>query len=151
MFCPHCGKEIENNSSFCRYCGKSVPIQNNYAVNPQVYAPVPAPQRKSNGCSIAGFVLSVISIVFTFFTSISDFDYYYPYRFLEVFGGNVVFCFSSAIAGLVLSIVGTVKSKKIGKGKGLGIAGIVIGAISFALWTVICFILFIILISLSTW
>ena len=24
MYCKHCGKEIDNNSSFCQYCGKKV-------------------------------------------------------------------------------------------------------------------------------
>lgn len=24
MFCKHCGKEIDDNSSFCKYCGKSL-------------------------------------------------------------------------------------------------------------------------------
>lgn len=24
MFCKHCGKEIEDESSFCKYCGKPV-------------------------------------------------------------------------------------------------------------------------------
>ncbi|MDE7330237.1 MAG: hypothetical protein K2N30_03985 [Clostridia bacterium] len=158
MFCPNCGKEISNDSSFCCFCGNALPAQNKFnnsvapeGINPQMYAPVPAPRRKSNGCSIAGFVLSLISIVFTFFSSFSGLNYYNPYIFLDYFGGNVFFCFATAIIGLILSIVGTVKSKKIGKGAGLGIAGIAIGAISLVLWTAICFFLFILLISLSTW
>ena len=23
MYCKHCGKEIDDNSSFCKYCGKA--------------------------------------------------------------------------------------------------------------------------------
>ena len=23
MYCKHCGKEIDDNSTFCKYCGKS--------------------------------------------------------------------------------------------------------------------------------
>lgn len=28
MYCKHCGKEIDDNSSFCKYCGKPQEMQN---------------------------------------------------------------------------------------------------------------------------
>ncbi|MBR4200016.1 MAG: zinc ribbon domain-containing protein, partial [Oscillospiraceae bacterium] len=39
MFCPFCGKEIENQSKFCTYCGKATQIPETAAAPPQVQPP----------------------------------------------------------------------------------------------------------------
>jgi uncharacterized membrane protein YvbJ len=42
MFCPFCGRQIEDNSLFCKYCGKAMP---------QKSPPIPAqplPQKNLN-------------------------------------------------------------------------------------------------------
>ena len=42
-----------------------------------------------------------------------------------------------AIPGLVLSILGLIKSKKLGTGKGFAIAGIVISAVAIAIFVLV--------------
>ncbi len=38
MFCPFCGKQIEDNALFCKYCGKAIP---------QKSSPLPVTQATS--------------------------------------------------------------------------------------------------------
>lgn len=89
--------------------------------NPNVYAPKPAPvKRIYNGFSIAGFVLSLLSVIFIF-AAITDSE-------------SIFVSLPITVLGLTFSIIGTVKSKKLGTGKGLGIAGIVLSSISTSIW-----------------
>ena len=101
-FCASCGAEVSDGYAFCEKCGAPVdgaPA----AAQPTYNAAVPA--KQSNGMAIGGFVCSLIG-------------------FLLCCGGIV------SIVGLVLSIIGLNKSKQLnGAGKGLAIAGIIIGAI----------------------
>lgn len=118
MFCPHCGKQVNETDIFCASCGANLnddPSNSQFAqskayenppYNPPQYAPYET-QSNTNTIAIVGFILSF-------------------------------FC---AIAGLVCSIIGLQKSKEAGgTGKGLAIAGIVISAVSMfsALLIVIC-------------
>ena len=61
------------------------------------------PAKKTNGLAIAGFVVSLVSLLC---------------------------CGYISIVGLILSIVGLNKSKETNSGKGLAIAGIIISAIA---------------------
>lgn len=70
-------------------------------------------ENKSNGMAIAGFVLSLCTIVFSWAPGVN---------------------FIIWILGLIFSIVGLSKSKQLGgSGRGLAIAGIVISLIGVAL------------------
>ena len=146
MFCPNCGNHIlDANASFCPNCGarlnsftqgndqssaqqdfqqdsqqdfqqdsqqnsqqdsqQSWYNQFNYTPPQQDCTPC-APSANYNGLSIAGFSLSCAAIIFNF-----------------LFG-------LPGIVGLILSIVGLCQcNKRSEKGRGLAIAGIVIGAV----------------------
>ena len=67
-YCTYCGTEMDQNAAFCPECGKptQAPAE---AAQPEVqhihvhhHEPIPEPSRK-NGLGVAGFVLSLISIV----------------------------------------------------------------------------------------
>lgn len=102
-FCFECGKELEDNVGVCKNCGKQVMVNN---VNND-FNNVTNPQSKTNGFAIAGFVISLVSILC---------------------------CGGTSWLGLVFSIIGLVNANKGNKeGKGLAIAGIVISAILLVL------------------
>lgn len=147
MICSNCGKEIPDGVKFCPECGApaasepfipaepaapavppypsdpvypSEPVQQAYPQPSAPYAPpqtypgqqtyrqpvYAAPAQKTNGLAVAGFVCSLASFIL-------------PYV-------GVV----TAIVGLILSIIGIGQIKKSGeKGRGLAIAGIIIGAL----------------------
>lgn len=106
-FCSSCGKELEENANTCNNCGKPVQNENanNTAPNPstvQVTQTV-VTQRKSNGMAVAGFVISLVSLLC---------------------------CGGLSFLGLVFSIIGLVNAKNCdGDGKGLAIAGIIISSL----------------------
>lgn len=146
MFCPNCGNHIlDANASFCPNCGAQLNSftqgndqssaqqdsqqnfqqdsqqdsqqnsqqdsqqswynQFNYTPPQQDCTPC-APSANYNGLSIAGFSLSCAAIIFNF-----------------LFG-------LPGIVGLILSIIGLCQCNARGdKGRGLAIAGIVIGAV----------------------
>ncbi len=74
MFCKNCGKEIDDKAQICVYCG--VPTKSVVREN-----------EKTNGCAIAGFIISLLSIWF-----------------------GALFCISSVL-GIILSTVGMKKAK----------------------------------------
>lgn len=97
-YCPNCGKEVMENSNFCNGCGKNLVENSSVAINN-----VQTNTSNTNGVAIAGFVVSLVS---------------------------VLCCGGTSFIGLILSIIGLVQSKKKeGNGKGLAIAGIIISAI----------------------
>ena len=114
-FCANCGAEVSDGYAFCEKCGTPV---NNAAPQP---APAgqpaynqpygPAPvQEPGNGMATAGFV-------------------------------SFLCCSALSPVGLILSIVGMTKAKSVGgKGKGLAIAGIILGALGI-LWFIISLII----------
>lgn len=104
-FCKNCGTELKEGN-VCQNCG----TVNGTPANVNTNAQAVGTPKKNNGFAIAGFVVSLVSILF---------------------------CGSTSIISLVLSIVGAVKSKKIGSGKGLAIAGIIISAIFFIAFIII--------------
>ena len=105
-YCSNCGKEINENEDKCINCGKSLSLESN---------------KPTNGLAIAGFVISLLSIVCCGFPS---------------------------FISLGLSIGGLCQSKKLNEsGKGLAIAGIVISAIM--LLVIICLWLFFFTVGIS--
>lgn len=76
MFCPKCGKQINDDDIFCAYCGESIndeqptpppqpvpppsPYQNNPFANPAPNPPSGQPKRKSKGLIAAVVILSVL-------------------------------------------------------------------------------------------
>lgn len=103
MFCMNCGKEIPDSTAFCIHCGAA---QSGGAAHP---APATLRQEApaaNNTMAIIGFVVSIISLLINFWGIVG-------------------------IAATVLSVLGLMGCKqKNQKGKGLAIAGIVIGGIS---------------------
>ena len=73
--------------------------------------------NKSNGLAIAGFVVSLVSIFFNFYC----------------ITGIV-----TGIVGIILSIIGLKKSSELGgKGKGMAIAGIVLGVVGIVIGIIV--------------
>ena len=116
MFCKHCGHEVNDNAIICPNCG--VATDN---MTPAV--PITAtPQKGVNGFAIAGLVLGIVGLL----------------------GGNYAFLIPG-IVGLILSIVGMVKSKQYAA-PGLALAALIVSIIAFLIWVIIwiaCFALLI--------
>ena len=113
-FCRECGKELEEESKFCNNCGTKIEEANAYineSASSNASTNVTYNQtyvtKKSNGMAIAGFVISLVSLLC---------------------------CGYSSWLGLIFSIIGLANANKNeGEGKGLAIAGIVISSILFIL------------------
>jgi uncharacterized membrane protein YvbJ len=107
-FCANCGAEVSDGFAFCEKCGTPVQAPENQA--PSYNAPQygPAAKQENNGMAIGGFVCSLVGFLC---------------------------CQLVTPVGLILSIIGLSKSKQMnGSGKGLAIAGIIIGAIGVAIF-----------------
>ncbi len=125
MKCPNCGTELTNNETFCTNCGKRVdgaietptgvessntntenkveqPVQQTEQPVQQTEQPTAANTAKYNGVVISGFVIAIISI----------------------------FIFS-IVLGPIAAVLSAIGLKQVNetneKGKGLAIAGIIIG------------------------
>lgn len=110
-FCVYCGSEMEDNDNACGNCGKLVSDEKVTIVNNVV---TPVNQNKTEGTAIAGFVVSLVSMLC---------------------------CGGTSTIGLILSIIGLVLCNKNNtKGKGFAIAGIVISSILFILLIVLYFV-----------
>jgi hypothetical protein len=120
VFCTNCGKRLDeatggttttsNTQQAAPPAQPITPQANTYpygqpSSNTHYTAP---PQSKTNGLAIAGFITSLVSLFFNLFT-------------FGILG----------VVGIVLSAVGINMAKKpeYNSGKGLGIAGVVIGIV----------------------
>lgn len=128
MFCKNCGQEINDNAVICVHCG--------VAVTPAAVFSQPAESgaSKFNVCALLGFIFSIVGLVVDNSLLFSDV--------------NFSLFYALTIAGLVLSIIGAVKSKKLQNGKGFGIAGIVISSVSLLIGLIIVLMAFGIVIML---
>ncbi|MGN0822475.1 MAG: zinc-ribbon domain-containing protein [Candidatus Gallimonas sp.] len=107
MFCKNCGKELSDNAFVCPHCGALVAEDDRNGEK--------RPKNKTAfGLCIAGFVLSILSLVWL----------------------GAYFCITP-IASIVLSAVGVHLAKKNGDAHGLGTAGFVIGIVATAIWGLI--------------
>ncbi|MCD7727874.1 MAG: DUF4190 domain-containing protein [Ruminococcus sp.] len=135
-FCKNCGAQIEDAAAFCPNCGTTVaeepdvtassepqfneyqptqpaqPVQPDYQQYQQYQQPGVYPEGKLNGLAVAGFVVSLVSLFI---------------------------CGISSIVGLILSAIGLMQINKNvqqgipQRGKGMAIAGLVIGIVGAAL------------------
>ena len=116
MFCPGCGNKLEENAKFCASCGRKIEDNVNEqtvveektqtaATSNNINNEVINNNEKPNGFAIAGFVISLVSMILC--------------------------CGTISWLSLIFSIIGVVNAnKENGKGKGLAIAGIIISALS---------------------
>ena len=128
MFCHNCGKEVGEIDAFCPFCG--TPLNGNA---PKIQAPEEAPpvqessaRPKMSALAVVGFSLACAALALGI-ASFKVTDFFV----LALLGG---------IVGLILSSVGLVKNRKMGKnkvGQGLAIAGIVMNAVTIILAFVI--------------
>ena len=135
MFCKNCGKELKKEEKFCSNCGKKVE-----EVIPQTTEAQQSIKIPGNGMSIAGMILGILAIVWTFFELLSfsnisagveniiyDTSYYLNYNtmlFWFAFG-YTLFSLIPALVGLPLSIAGLIK-----KSSGKNITGLILNSIS---------------------
>jgi NADH:ubiquinone oxidoreductase subunit K len=134
-YCKNCGSELPDDAAFCAKCGTPAsaaeqPVQSVQPTQTVQQTPPPnaqpntyhsynayngtgqVPYQKTNGLSVAGFVVSLIGILTSFYII-----------------GIVI-----GLVGMILSIIGTSKVKQSGeKGKGLAIAVIIIGALAIVI------------------
>ena len=114
MYCSNCGAQIDDQSRFCDLCGTPVEVQTE---TPAVPASQPEESAKANQEKqpFSGFCIAGFIMPFLFFGAI----------------------------GLPLSIIGVFDCKKNGKrGKGLGIAGIVLSILNIIEVIVTCILLY---------
>ena len=111
-FCSSCGKELEENATTCSGCGKTIveSKENTTTGTVQVNQTIVTPKHTTNGMAIAGFVISLVSLLC---------------------------CGSTSFLGLIFSIVGLVSAKNYdGDGKGLAIAGIILSSLFVILFVI---------------
>jgi hypothetical protein len=107
MYCNNCGTQNPDQSAFCSKCGNRLaPVQ----VIPQQPQVTAAHARKTNGLAIASMVLGIASII--------------P---------------PLAICSIPAIIMGAIALNQIKKdpsldGRGMALAGVIIGSIFLALW-----------------
>ncbi len=99
MVCPGCGNNVPDGSSFCNVCGTSITPAG--ITSPAATAPPPLPPPETSGKSIASLIFGFFSILF-------------PAAILAIIFGH-----------LSLSEIG--KSAGRIKGKGMAVAGLVMG------------------------
>ncbi len=125
-YCKNCGTEVEEGGKFCPNCGTSIDLLSQPSMiidqmdHPKNPSPYNDPERSyqatstkgsMNGLAIGGFVASLIGIIVA-----------------AAIAGTV---------GLVLSLIGYKQVKERNQsGKGLALAGIIIGAVDivFGIW-----------------
>lgn len=96
-FCKHCGAELNDEVDYCQACGYAMPQSKTGASS----------SDKQNGYGIAGFILSLISLVS---------------------GGFLVGL--PNLLGIIFSIVGICVGRKNNQKTGMAIAGLVIGIVA---------------------
>lgn len=130
MYCPSCGKEVNEEHNFCKYCGSNLKekvqeeVETIIVEEPKIIdmketkAEVKNKEKDYNICAIIGFIAGIISIFFSLYGLIN-------------------------IGAIVLSAVALDQIKKTGeKGKGLAIAGIATSIASIVLFIVALVIIF---------
>lgn len=126
MYCRKCGSRLDDDAVICPNCG--VPTDKFYTSQPygsqQPYSPATG-TRRSNGLAIAGFIVSLVSIIFGY-----------------------IFCITSIVA-LGLSIAGMNNRKNCTDNNGFATAGLVISIITLVFWLAI-WIVAIVMAAMST-
>ncbi|MDE7452919.1 MAG: hypothetical protein K2N22_00745 [Clostridia bacterium] len=128
MFCKYCGNQIHERAIFCSGCNTFFNSEANAApliAQPAVNAV--QTQKKFNGWSLAGIIISILSLITgCIFVKI----------YIAQYVGGVelqYYCSIPLIIGTVFSLVGTIRAKKLKSGLGLGIAGLAVGIGAFVI------------------
>lgn len=117
MYCKKCGSLLDDDAVVCPNCG--VPTDNYYASAAPIF-------KRTNGLGIAGFVISLLSIVLGY-----------------------LYCIPSIIA-FALSLAGHLNRKNCTNANGLALAGIIISVATFVFWLIILIIAAVIYFSSPT-
>ena len=130
MYCPSCGKEVNEEHNFCKYCGSNLKekmqeeVETIIVEEPKIINTKETKldekneEKDYNLCAILGFIAGIISIFFSFYGLINT-------------------------AAIVLSAVALNQIKKTGEqGKGLAIAGIATSIASIVLFIFALIIIF---------
>ena len=115
MFCPKCGAQVSEGSTFCQNCGTAIAPP---AAQPPAAASQPQSQQgvttgKTSGMAKASLVLGIIGVFITILSILA-----------------IIFGFIA---------LGQIKREPILKGKGMAVAGLILGFIIFASWIISMF------------
>lgn len=117
-YCSHCGAELTDDAVICLKCGCPA----------QAPTATVATQPKLNTLALVGFIFSLVSGTVSLLMLMAS----------DSSSGAFVIGLPFAIAGLVCSIIGLVKTRRNNeRGKGFAITGIVVSAVVCALWIII--------------
>jgi len=111
MFCPKCGEKNPEGSSFCTKCGASLAAPAAAPAPAPASAPSAAAGGKTSGFAIAARVMGIVGIIF-----------FGPLAILAIIFGAIG-----------ISQIGKDPSLK---GKGMAVAGLVLGIIAGAFWII---------------
>jgi len=129
LFCYKCGTQVNEGGSFCHCCGTPLAQQTQPQSQPVNYNYV-KPKIPGRGLGIAGMVLGIIGLVYTFSMFITALDYFYSY-----FGVNegliTVIIFFSIFPILAVSLAGAGRHK--GYRTSVSTSGVVMGVIGLVL------------------
>ena len=130
MYCPLCGKEVNEEHNFCKYCGSNLKekmqeeVETIIVEEPKIIdmketkTEVKNEEKDYNICAIFGLVTGIISIFFSIYGLMST-------------------------AAIILSAIALNQIKKTGeKGKGLAVSGLVTGIVSIVGLLVLLLIVF---------
>lgn len=114
MYCKQCGAELKEGDTVCPSCGKQYEAS---------AAQSGFEHKKFNIFSLLGFVFSLAGVIIGIFSIVFNASAWLFYSFVTII-----------VSGLVLGIIGTVKSKKYRSGKAFGITAIIISAVVLFLY-----------------
>jgi len=114
-YCQSCGKQLNDEATFCTFCGAKQGVSAAPHIPTPPVPPVPPvapvkPGRGANGLGIAGFVISIIAIIFSWIPvlNVAAMVLGAPALILPFVGLIVGICsrkrLGLAITGLILSI-----------------------------------------------
>lgn len=110
MYCSKCGKEIDDSAVICVHCG--VPVAGRYAQTVQPAETAQTQPAVKSVLSLVGFIISMIGVIFGMFLPLPA-------------------------VGMALSIAGYCCSRSKKQSDGLGLAGIIVGAVMLVFWIII--------------
>lgn len=114
MYCKHCGAELKEGDTVCPSCGEQYETS---------AAQSGFERKKFNIFSLLGLIFSVAGVINGITSVTFNASALLFYSFVTII-----------VSGLVLGIIGTVKSKKYRSGKALGITAIIISAVALFLY-----------------
>lgn len=156
IFCPNCGTQLQDGTVACPNCGTFVNGQPQQPQQPQYnpYNNVPMgyvkPKIPGRGAGIAGMVLAIIGLVYSFYcfllaVSVSEglsqtetyYGGYYGYSEVESAigaGFTIAIIFFSVLSILGVSLAGSGRSK--GYRNGISMSGVIMGIIGLIIYLI---------------